>query len=405
VQLVLDLAWIFIKSSWKSKLAVTTRLSLAGFVLGTASLVVAMSVVSGFEQTLYESVARLNGHLQVRRTFANQNQFNEFKSKLTERYSSSLVGVTPVLWVEALAIYNGSTQGVLLQGMNLKEAKQLFDIKKVLKNDSDLAPGQIWVGSGISKRWGLKPGDKLALVVPISDELNPQKLKRSFRVFEILDTMSLGKHEYDERAVILNLDDLQSLAQVGTQISGALIQSTDRNWALVSKSDIQSFLGSQYRVQTWYDINSYLFEAIKIERYVIFVVILIIVVASSFNVGVSLWIGVLQKIRELSLLKAIGLQSHQVKNLMLLQGLITACIGAFIGMILGIFLSYGVDWIQTQMPLLPGSVYKIDHLITRILLSDLAKILLSVVILSGLAVYWPARNAAEQKVSEGLRYE
>jgi ABC-type lipoprotein release transport system permease subunit len=79
--------------------------------------------------------------------------------------------------------------------------------------------------------------------------------------------------------------------------------------------------------------------------------------------------------------------------------------GALMGMLIGTLLSYGVDWIQTQFPLLPGSVYKIDHLTTQILLLDLAKILMSVVVLSGLAVYWPARNAAAQKISEGLRYE
>jgi lipoprotein-releasing system permease protein len=248
-------------------------------------------------------------------------------------------------------------------------------------------------------------GDKLSLVVPISDELNPQKLKRSFKVFEVSDVLSLGKYEYDERAVILNLSDLQELAQVGTQLSGALIQTKDREWAKLVKSDLQSFLGSLYRVQTWYDINSYLFEAIQIERYVIFFVILIIVIASSFNVGVSLWIGVLQKTRELALLKSLGLCGHQVTYLMLMKGLILSLVGAGIGLGIGILLSYGVDWLQTLVPLLPGSVYKIDHLKTQILASDLARILISVVVLSGAAVYWPARNAARQKISEGLRYE
>jgi len=403
--LVVDLAWRFVENSWKSRLGITTWLSLAGFVLGTASLVVAMSVVSGFEKTLYESVTRLNGHIQIRKTFQDYQSYFDFKQKLHERYSNQVLGVTPVLWVEALAIHKGATQGVLLQGLKIEEAKRFLDFSKVLTVGSTLSQGQIWIGSGIAKRWGVKVGDKLSLVVPISDELNPQKLNRSFKVFEIADIVSLGKYEYDERAVLLNLDDLQSLSRIGTQLSGAIVHAADRNWARWVKADMQSFLGSLYRIQTWYDINSYLFEAIQIERYVIFLVILIIVIASSFNVGVSLWIGVLQKTRELSLLKALGLSGHQITQLMLIQGFFMALMGAFIGLGIGILLSYGVDWVQTLTPLLPGSVYKIDHLKTQILWADLTLILISVVILSGAAVYWPARNAAQQKISEGLRYE
>jgi lipoprotein-releasing system permease protein len=403
--LVFELAWRFVQSSLRSQLAVTTKLSLTGFVLGTASLVVAMAVVSGFEQTLFESVARLNGHIQIRRTFSNLDSYREFKKKLQNQYPNQIRGITPVLWVEALAIHKGATQGVLLQGLDVSEAKSLLDFLNVLKGDGNLKSGQIWIGSGIAKRWGLKNGDKLSLVVPISDELNPQKLKRSFKVFEVCDIVSLGKYEYDERAVILNLSDLQELAQIGTQLSGALIQTNDRDWAKMVKADLQSFLGSLFRVQTWYDINSYLFEAIQIERYVIFFVILIIVIASSFNVGVSLWIGVLQRTRELALLKSLGLSGYQTTHLMLIQGFILSLLGAGIGLGIGISLSFGVDWIQTVIPLLPGSVYKIDHLRTQILWSDLAQILISVVILSGAAVYWPARNAARQRISEGLRYE
>jgi lipoprotein-releasing system permease protein len=404
--LIFSLAWNFVKSSWKSQLAVTTRLSLAGFVLGTMSLVVAMSVVSGFEETLYESVTRLNGHIQIRGPFNGNKSDSIFYDKINERFGSHILGITPVLWVEALAISKGATQGVLLQGLSLEQAGSVLDFSKVMKEDfSKLEPQQVWIGLGLAKKWGLSSGDQITIVVPISDEMNPQKLKRSFKTFEVRGVLSLGKHEYDERIVIMNIDALQSLAQVGAHFSGVLLQTSHRTWALDKKVSIQSFLGSQYRVQSWYDINSYLFEAIEIERYVIFVVILIIVIASSFNVGVSLWIGVLQKTKELSLLKVMGLPPSSVQGLMLLQGLLMAFVGALWGLFLGIVLSFGVDWIQSFLPLLPGSVYKIDHLETKMKIYDLSLILGSVVLLSGLAIFWPARNAARQKIGEGLRYE
>lgn len=396
--ITLEIALRFFKSSSKSQMKVTSRLSLVGFILGVASLVVAMGVVNGFEQTLFESLSRINGHLQIRKSFTDQEDYSKFKEVINSQYPR-VTGITPVLWVEALAISKGSTQGVLLQGLDFTT------LREVLSIDQELPPGKILIGAGLARKWQIASGDRLSIVVPIADELNPQRLRRSHRAFEVAGILHLGKHEYDERIVILHLDELQALASVGEAFSGALMMTEDRGWARQVKNHMQANLGLGYRVQTWYDINSYLFEAIQIEKIAIFLIILIIVVASSFNVGVALWIGVLQRTREVSILKTLGMRPRQVIWIMSIQGLLLALVGAGIGIPLGVGLSYGVDWVQTQFTLLPGSVYEIDQLRTQIRFQDIMIILGTSVLLAWAAVLWPARNAASREITEGLRYE
>lgn len=407
MKLIFEIACRFFWGQHKENKMVTHWFSLAGFILGVMSLVAAMGVVSGFEESLTQSISRLNGHLQIRKNFKNSTEFNEFLESIKKKHPSIKSGIS-TLWVEALAISKGKTQGVLLQGFELETVDSVLNLKEALSYDSkkgSLSEDEIWIGAGLSQKWQIKKGDSINIVIPIADELHPQKIKRSFKRFKVEGVLSLGKFEYDERVIVMNLSSLQSLAQVGEQLSGALLMSQNRRWAKEAASLIQNELDFSYRVQSWFDINSYLFEAIEIEKVIVFFVVLIILVASSFNAGISLWVGILQRTQEISLLRALGLKSSQVAYIMVFQGLFIAVIGSVLGIGLGVLLCYGLDAIQNYFNLLPGSVYKISKLVTVVRWTDLMLIFLSALALGVAATWWPARLVTKKAITEGLKYE
>lgn len=184
-----------------------------------------------------------------------------------------------------------------------------------------------------------------------------------------------------------------------------LVFVPEPQWAKEHKERIAQLLPKQSQVQSWYDINSYLFDAIEIERYVIFFVIFLIVVAASFNMSVSLWVSIFRKTRELGVLKVLGLQPWQSILLFLLLAWALAGFGLMLGIPLGVLLSYSVDFLSDHWELMPAEVYKIGGLITWIRPLDILSILGSVFILSSLMALGPARSVWKLGIAEGLRFE
>lgn len=405
--MILRLAWAFFIGNIRSSQASTIRFSIYGFIIGFISLVVAMAVVSGFESSLYQSVIQVNSHLQIRKSINTQEEYNEIKDRM-QLLAPAIKGVSPTLWVEALAISQGTSQGIIIQGLEPQTFREVIQIEKALLTpvtSTSLESGKIWVGSGIAKKWGLNIGQKLSIVVPLVDDANPNKLNRKHRIYEVGGILSLGKFEYDERLVIMDLAQLQDLAQISHFIGGIMVLGPSADWALENKAIFQQKLGPTFRLQSWYDVNSYLFEAIKIEKLVIFFVIFLIIIASGFNAAVSLWIGILQKTRQIAVLKTLGMQPQHILYMLSMQGFILVFIGAFIGIPMAIGLCYLIDWSQNYIELLPGSVYRLSQFQTQIRMGDLGLIFGSALVLSWVAVLWPARSAANKSIAEGLRYE
>ncbi len=409
--LLLEIALRFVKSSWIKELSLTSKLTVIGFVIGVASLIVSMSVVEGFEQSLFKSIVRINSHLQIRKTFYNEKAYQEYSDELKKKYSKEVTHTQPVLWSEALAIAKGQLKGVLLQGLNFPQVLSVLELKGILESGGSFEPELsgdtkfVWIGKGLAQLWDVNVGDEISLVVPIYQEMNPQSLRRSYQKFKIAGILHFGKFEYDERFILLKLNDLQDLAKVGAQISGVLVKLSDYHKADRIKDQITQASRYDLIAQSWKDVNSFLFEAIRIERYIIFFVILIIIIASSFNIGVALWVGVIQKTREISVLRVLGLSQRQIQIMLIMEGLILSLLGSIVGLLLGLLLTWGVDYVLLKFELLPGSVYHLDSLQTQVQMSDILLIFFSVIVLSVSSIYWPARAASKKILNEGLKYE
>jgi len=395
-------------------LDLTGWISLAGLILGVACLTVSMAVMSGFERTLRESLSDVTGHVQI---FKYRIPHDE-TGKLTERIQKAapeLRAMTRFLSVEGVLAHQGRIQGVFMQGLDEDEAWKVLNLERRLLQgrlmiqgggkEGESAHPKVLIGKGVAEIFSLKPGDTFRLLVPLPSEFDPQEFKRKVGVFEVAGVVELGKFEYDQRMIMMPIQDLQKLADVGTRDSGIILKLDDGLKARAVSYRLSEQLGAGFRVRDWRDINENIFEAVEIERLVVFFVILVIVIAASFNVATSLYVNVVQRYPEIGILKALGVSPRQMIGVLCLQGLALGVIGCSVGLGVGVLLGYLFEWAQTNLGLLPASVYKVSYIELDFRSQDIFLIMGVTLVICALATLAPARQGAKLSPVEGLRYE
>jgi lipoprotein-releasing system permease protein len=271
-----------------------------------------------------------------------------------------------------------------------------------LNNES---PADVLVGVGLARNLNLQVGDTFKMVIPIYSEIDPNQFHRRIETFKVGGILDLGKNEYNERLIISSLQVVQKFAEIGNQFSGFLLRFKDVDRAPQIAAALSRQMGADYRVRDWHEINENLFEAVKIERSVIFFVIMVIVLAAAFNVASSLYINVVRKYQELAILKAVGFTPSQIIKVFSVQGVLLGALGTFLGISFGLVLCVGFVWLEKNYGVIPGSVYRIDHIDPHIRAMDLIAIIASTLLLSWLATLAPARKGAKMTPVEGLRHE
>lgn len=404
-----ELSLRLLRGQGLARLGLTGWISLVGLTLGVACLVVSMAVVSGFERTLQRSVSDVTGHVQVLRAMVGRPSDNDLAEKV-KAIEPDFVAATRVLWVESVAAARGKITGVLMQGLDTSQTSEVLRLESHLREgeirleEKDGIPSAL-IGKGLAEKFALKTGDQFRIVVPLMSELDPNSFRRNVGVFRVTGILDLGKYEFDERLVLTSLVAAQKIADVGDRDSGILVRLNDHEKARASAALLSRQLGPGYRVRDWRELNENIFEAVKIERVVIFFVILIIVLAAAFNVSSSLFISVIQRYPEIGILKAMGMRPRDLVAIFSLQGLMLGLIGCLGGFLLGGVLCVAFWLGEKSFELLPGSVYKLDHIDLVIRFWDVSAIFAVTLLICGLATLAPARQGARLTAVEGLRYE
>lgn len=407
-----EIAYRLLKRGRGFGLDLTGWISLAGLILGVACLTVSMAVMSGFERTLRESLSDVTGHVQVFRYRIG----TEDPEKLRERVAKiapETQAVTRFLSVEGVLAHQGRIQGVFMQGLDEDEAWNVLNLQKrllagelAIRSGTKTSPNaRVLIGKGVADIFNLKPGDTFRLLVPLPSEFDPQEFKRKIGVFEVAGIVELGKYEYDQRMIMMPIKDLQKLADVGSRDSGLILRLDDGMKARGVSFRLSEQLGPGFRVRDWRDINENIFAAVEIERLVVFFVILVIVIAASFNVATSLYVNVVQRYPEIGILKALGVSPRQMIGLLCLQGVALGVLGCAAGLGFGVILGSLFEWAQSNLGLLPASVYKISYIELDFRAQDIFLILAVTLVICVVATLAPARQGAKLSPVEGLRYE
>lgn len=401
--------WVAMKTlrSSQKKTGIASWFSFFGLILGVASMMVAMAVISGFETTLKEAIIDVRGHLIIFKQGRSLEEPKQFEARL-KAISDEVTATIPFVITEAVAAHKGRLQGVVIQGVEAGAAYNELGIRKRLIEGKFEFPRDedgmgVVVGKGFSQNFKLKVGDVFRMVLPIANDLNPVDFKRKMGKFRVTGIVDLGKHQYNERYLITDLKIAQDFAMLGGKYLGLMVKVKNSDQARAIGLKIGAELGPRYWVQDWEEDN--LFEAVKIEKPILFMVLLIMVIVAALNISSTLFINVVQRYADIGVMKAMGATQKWIMRIFFSQGLLIGILGNLLGFLLGLIFCGIFILLQKSFGVIDGSVYNVDSISIQIRFLDLFSIFMFTMLICFLSTLAPAWRGAELKPVEGLRYE
>ncbi|OFZ31258.1 MAG: lipoprotein-releasing protein [Bdellovibrionales bacterium RIFCSPHIGHO2_01_FULL_40_29] len=378
-------------------------LAFLGLILGVAALVAAMAVMSGFEETFKNALTDVTGHVQVVRRGKLVDDWGDFSKKL-KSIEPRIESMMRFAYAEAVLAHKGQVSGILFQGVEQADLKSVLQLENrikfgALKMDAE----NVVIGMGLAKRFQLKINDSMYIVVPLATPFDKSGFRRQAKPFKVSGILDFGKNDWNERLVIGDLAALQDLTQIGNRYTGAFIKMEHRDQSQEASARLLQRLGPSFAVMDWYDVNRNLFEAVRIERVIIFFVVFIIVVVAAFNISSTLYVFIRQRYSDIAILKTLGLSAKDIRKIFVGQGILVGVIGTIAGYFLGFLLCFGFMVLQNHFSLISGAVYKIDEIDVHLRAIDLLTIGISTIALCFVATLSPAIKGSRLEVVEGLK--
>jgi len=378
-------------------------LSFFGLVVGVGALVASMAVMSGYVETLKNAMTDVTGDLQIVRIGKLAEDWPAFEKKI-KRQEPRIESMMRFANAEAVFAGKGQVSLVLFQGVEPNALQKVLNIdKRVKQGKLQLGADQIAIGTGLAKKNNISVGEKIYLVVPLATPFGTSGFKRQTKEFVVAAIIDFSKNDWNERLVLGDLKSLQQLTEIGERYTGVFMKLKNRDLTGVVADDLAEYLGAGFSVMTWYGVNRNIFEAVVIERAVIFIVVLLIVIIAAFNISSTLYVFIQQKYPDIAILKTLGLSQKKIRMIFLSQGAIIGILGTFFGIILGYALCFGFMFLQQNYALISGSVYKIDKIYAEVRLIDLLTICIATQLVCVIVTYFPAYRGSRLEVIEGLK--
>jgi lipoprotein-releasing system permease protein len=397
----------YLRSKKKHRgLSVNTAISIGGVAVGVMALLVVLAVMSGFQQDLQKKILGANAHIIVRDYRGAMSGYDRVAAVLKNH--KDVVSFAPFVLGQVMVSYEKRAHGVFLRGIDPDTERKTTDIIQHIKeggfeglSERSGLPGII-LGSELAAQLGVFVGDTINIVSPIG-EIGPMGMLPKVKQFKVAGIFEIGMFEYDSNLVLTGMKAAQDFFGMDSEISGIEIRLHDIYKAPEVTKRLRAELGFPYEVMDWMTMNKNLFSALRLEKFAMFVILVLIVLVASFNIISNLIMNVIEKSREIAILKAMGATNSGIMTVFMLQGLFIGLIGTVIGITGGYLLAYVLN--TYQIIKLPADVYYLNHLPVLMKLSDFIVIATSAIVISFLATLYPAWQAAKLNPVEPLRYE
>jgi lipoprotein-releasing system permease protein len=394
-------------------LSFISLIAIGGVVVGVSALIVVMAVMNGLQRDLREKILIGSPDLRLL-TFGNEMSMPDWRATLEKvKKTKDVVAAAP--WVHTKGVARSGQSdpqlafisGIEPQGRGVPEVTGLRD--HAVRGDfrfssADGLTRGIVVGDLLAARLGVDLGDTLTLVTvspkdfSASAGLIPQTMD-----FEVTGVVRTGMFEYDDNYVFIAIDAAKELAQLGGAVTGIEVKTTNRWVASDVGATLEQELGHPYRAVDWQEQNSSLFQALKLEKLGMGVILGLIILVSAFNIVSNLTMVVADKTREIGILKAMGMRSASIKRIFFLQGLTIGVAGTALGVMLGLAVSILVG-AKKLIPLDP-QIYFIDHLPAYNEAQDVVITIVVSLLIAALATLYPSNQAAKLYPLEAIRHE
>ncbi|MGI8507990.1 MAG: FtsX-like permease family protein [Gemmatimonadaceae bacterium] len=414
-RLELSIAWRYLRSRRGSKLlSLISVIAIAGVTVGVSALIIIIGVMNGLQHDLREKI--LVGSPDVRvLTYGDDLKMDSWRNALARvRKVPGVVAAAPFVQTEgamnAARTYAGGVYVVGIPGpksgmpevTSIREHAVMGNFSFVSKDGK--YPGAV-LGKLLASRFNVWPVDKISLISVVGAQMNSITGGFVPRVYqyEVTGIFQTGMYEYDNAYVYVDIDAARDFAGLGDAVTGLEVQTTDRWSAAAIGTKISDRLGFPYRSVDWQEQNRSLFQALKLEKMGMGVILLLIVVVAAFNIVSTLTMVVRDKTREIGILKAMGVRSSAIRNIFFFQGLVIGAVGTVLGLVLGFAGALALD--RYKFIKLDPQVYFIDHLPVSTQPRDVILIVIASLLIGALATLYPAIQAAKLYPVEAIRSE
>ncbi len=382
--------------------------SVIGITVGVAALLVVLSVFNGFNKVVTDVLVGFDPHVRI--VAARGKEFVVSDSLVQQLQSDARIRAwSPYIESKAMLSLRGQNRVVVVRGVVDSTIGQVSGVRDALVLGSfDVAEkgkqAGIVLGLTLADRLGATVGTELTVISPVGVDAflmqYGQPLMRTFTVVGIYDSRN---KDYDSYYAYISLDAARKLFQYPASVSGIEVRAYDIAQSDDVQRSLQQSIGSRYTVMTWYDLHKDLYSVMQIERWSAYIILCLIIGVATFNMLGSLTMGVIEKRRDIGVLKSLGANNRNVMRVFMFEGIFVGVVGTVLGMALGLLVCY----LQITYHLFPldPNVYIISAIPVHIRWTDFAAIGSASMILSSLAALYPARRAASLMPVEAIRWE
>ena len=388
-------------------LKVISIFSFLGIMLGVAILIIVMSVMNGFKTDLTNKILGLNPHIVIEsNSFKIENQFikdlqNTLKSSnITKTYSG-----------EGIIVSNENAKGIIIKGIDTKNKQALHLLEQNISkgNLQNFKKNTVFIGVELAFNLKLKVGDKINLMSSafVATPFGGLPKQETFIVSGIFNT---GFYEFDQNFIFLNLTDALSMFDKDLSDQNLEVYISDPMKANILKERIQE-LNTNYFVYSWSDLNKSFFNALKVERNVMFMILTLIIIVAAFNIVSGLTILIKNKTKEIAILKTLGLSNNSIKKSFFLTGFTIGFFATITGILLGVLISLYIENVRNflssffNFDIFPQDVYFLEKLPSEINAYSILVIFVFSLVISALASYFPVMSISKMKTFRALKYE
>jgi lipoprotein-releasing system permease protein len=399
-------------------ISIITTISIAGVFLGVMALIIVLAVMNGFETDIKEKILGTYSHIILLKYggkgISNYPALVE-KVKGYER----VISATPFIYNQVMLTSKTNVSGVVIRGIDPDSAVEVTNISRTMMEGSLNAlkphegdgtiPG-IVIGRELARHLGTFLNEPITVISPMGT-ITPMGMAPRMKQFEVVGIFNVGMYEYDSSLAFISLKEAQHFFDMGDAVTGIEIKVDNIYKAKEVAMVIQGNLGFPYWTKDWMEMNKNLFSALRLEKLIMFIILFLIVFVAAFNIVSTLIMVVMEKNKDIAILKSMGAPARGIMKIFVIEGLIIGAVGTILGAIAGLLAAVNMEKIAGYVErvlgfeVFPRDIYYLDRFPSEVNPGDVVIIVVVALILCFLATLYPSWKASRLDPAEALRYE